>query len=60
MTLISTITLKLLLTTGEKIENKWEELSARNGCVYDTDDSVLVELSGYTVEISDILMRMVP
>ena len=55
MTLESTITLKLLLTTGEEIENKWEELSARNGCVYDTDDSVLLELFSTVKSGNDIL-----
>lgn len=55
MTLESTITLKLLLTTGEEIENKWEELSARTGCVYDTDDSVLLELFSAVKSGNDIL-----
>ena len=55
MTLYSTVTLKLSLTTGEEIENKWEELSARNGCVYDTDDSVLSDLLSKVKSGNDIL-----
>ena len=55
MDLTSTITMKLQLTTGEEIENKWEELSARNGCIYDTDDDTLTALFSNAKSGNDIL-----